>query len=273
MSSSPGTLAAMLQASRIIDLSLTLAEELPGTWPQHMPYQHKLWNWYAPAVSLTGDKIPSRAPYQTRFLMIDEHTATHFDAPAHFIPPPDSGLPFAGPFGAQHGDDVPLADLQGAACVIDVRHLTSGENGVSPWVTPDHVRQWEAQHGSLDARDVVLLRTGWDRYYVEGAEGEKYVTRPVLHGSFPGWPAPSAECIVYLLERGVRCLGIDAPSIGAVHQGAPAHQVGLSRGIRYVEGLTRLDQLPERGSYFVFVPLKIARSTGGPGRAFAYVAP
>jgi kynurenine formamidase len=61
----------------------------------------------------------------------------------------------------------------------------------------------------------------------------------------------------------------DAPSIGRAHDPVPVHQEGLSRGIRYVEVLTNLGELPERGAYFVFLPLKIAGSSGGPGRAIA----
>jgi kynurenine formamidase len=39
----------------------------------------------------------------------------------------------------------------------------------------------------------------------------------------------------------------------------------------YVEGLANLGALPPRDAWFVFVPVKIAHSSGGPGRAFAYV--
>src|SRR5213595_3648978 len=125
-------LARLIQASTIIDLSQVLAEELPGTWPGHMYYQHKLWNWFAAGVGFGGQKIPSKSAYHTRFLIIDEHTATHFDAPTHFVPPPDSGLKLAGPLGEITGAKVPLEQLQGLAAVIDISHLSSDTNGVSP---------------------------------------------------------------------------------------------------------------------------------------------
>jgi kynurenine formamidase len=62
-----------------------------------------------------------------------------------------------------------------------------------------------------------------------------------------------------------------APSIGSVHDGIPVHQEGLSRGLRYVEILTNLDELSPRGAFFVFLPLKISGSSGGPGRAVAFL--
>jgi len=49
----------------------------------------------------------------------------------------------------------------------------------------------------------------------------------------------------------------------------PVHQEGLGRGMRYVELLTNLSEPPVRGALFVFLPVKIAGSSAGPGRAMA----
>ena len=94
---------------------------------------------------------------------------------------------------------------------------------------------------------------------------------PLVFRDHPGWPAPSAEAVEYLYDQGVRTLATDGPSIGAAHEGMSMHYAGLGRGMVYVEGLAQLEQLPIRGSYFVFMPLKIAESSGGSGRALAYV--
>jgi kynurenine formamidase len=260
-----------LSSARVVDLSLTVSERLPGTWPGHMTFAHHNWNWFAEVDGPTG-KTRSAAPYQTNFVVMDEHCGTHFDAPTHFVPPEGSGLPLAGPLGAQTGDRVPLEDLMGPAAVMDVRPLAEGgEPGVSPFIEPDHVRAWEADNGPLREGEVVLFRTGWDRYYVEGEEGERYMSGPLVTGDSPGWPAPSPETAVYLYERGVKTIGIDAPSIGSAHDPIPVHQEGLSRGMRYVEILTNLGELPARGAYFVFLPVKIDGSSGAPGRAVALV--
>ncbi|HEX2728644.1 MAG TPA: hypothetical protein VHM16_02750, partial [Rubrobacteraceae bacterium] len=82
----------------------------------------------------------------------------------------------------------------------------------------------------------------------------------------------SSETAIFLHEKGVKTIGIDAPSIGSAHDGVPVHQEGLSRGMRYIEILTNLDQLPVRGAYFIFMPIKIGRSSGGPGRAMALLS-
>src|SRR5829696_4011045 len=166
---------AALSGARVVDLSLTVSERLPGTWPGRMTYAHHNWNWFAEVKGPTGT-TRSSAPYQTNFFAIDEHCGTHFDAPTHFVPPPDSGLDLAGPLGDQTGDKVPLEDLMGPAVVVDVRFLAEeGKPGISPFITAGHVEEGEEENGSLRASEVVLFRTGWDRYYVEG---ERY-----MHGS------------------------------------------------------------------------------------------
>ena len=120
-----------LASARVVDLSLTVSERLPGTWPGHMTYAHHNWNWFAKVEGPTG-KTRSAAPYQTNFVVMDEHCGTHFDAPTHFVPPEGSGLPLAGPLGAQTGNRVPLEDLMGPAAVVDVRSLAERGEPVYP---------------------------------------------------------------------------------------------------------------------------------------------
>ena len=86
-------------------------------------------------------------------------------------------------------------------------------------------------------------------------------------GRESGWPAPTAEAVSLLVQRGVRCLGTDTPSVGAVEDGYPAHVAGLAHGLIYVEGLCRLEQLPVRGAEFLFLPISLRGGTGAPGRA------
>ncbi len=249
----------LIKSGTIIDLSLTLAESLPGTWPGHMPFAHSKW--------IRFDSMP----YQTNFIIIDEHCGTHFGAIHTFIPPEDSGLPFAGPLGKNSGEKVCLENLIGPAVVIDVRFLNrpDGQPGVSPAITIEHIVAWEAEHGPIQAREIVLFCTGWDSYYKPGVEGRQYGQGPLVFKDMPGWPAPESETVIYLHEKGVKTIGIDTSSLGSTHNGAPVHQEGLKRGLIYIEGLAHLDQLPARGAQFVFLPLKIAGSSGGPGRAIA----
>jgi kynurenine formamidase len=74
-----------------------------------------------------------------------------------------------------------------------------------------------------------------------------------------------------LLDRGVRCVGTDAPSMGSANDGGPVHVAALSTGTVFVEALRGLDRLPSRGAYSLFAPLNMTRGSGAPGRALAWV--
>jgi kynurenine formamidase len=253
---------------RVLDLSLTLAEDLPSAWPGAVPYQHKLFDWYAPGEGEHGPLV-SHGPYHTRWFMVAEHTGTHFDAPTHWVPPPGSGLPEAGPAGEISTDRVPLEQLIGPAVVVDVGDAVEpAAPGVSPRVGTDAFEAFEAEHGPIAAGEVVLMRTGWDDRYVAGPAGSRYIVDCVA-GREPGWPAPTPEAVSLLLARGVRCLGVDTPSVGAVDDALPAHIAGLAHGMVYVEGLARLAELPRRGATFLFLPVPIRGGSGAPGRAVA----
>jgi kynurenine formamidase len=251
--------SALPSVREVVDLSVTVAEDLPCYWEGHQPFQHKTGNWF-----------DDHGPYATRWLSIDEHTGTHVDAPLHFIPPPDSGLPGAGPDGRISVDQLALPSLMGTAAVIDVRALSETDpgHGISPLIEPDLVTAWEDRNGQLREGDIALFLTGWDRHYGRGADGDAYL-RDVLAGRGPGWPAPSVGTVELLLDRGIRCAGIDAPSIGPAHEPVAVHVHGLGRGLVFVECLTALDRLPPYGAWFCFLPVKVEGGTGAPGRAVA----
>lgn len=266
-------LASLLSRAELIDLTVTIAENLPSSWPSHVPFQQKIWNWFAPVEPVPhAGAFRSIAPYQTRWSMLDDHTGTHVDAPTHWVPPSDSGLPNAAPLGDVPGEAIPLRPLFGPADVVDCTHLTgTGAPGASPLIGTDLLDAWEARHGPIAPGDVVLLRTGWDRHYRPGRDGNLYHREPLIRKKTPAWPAPAPELIVALHERGVATVGTDGASMGAAHDTEAAHRAGLSRGMLFVEVLTGLDRLSPRGAFFVFLPIKIAGATGEPGRAIALV--
>ncbi len=255
---------------KIVDLSVTLSEHLPATWPEHMPFAHKNWSWFEEDELPTGACSCSLGPYVTHFFILDEHAGTHVDAPSHYFAPPQSALPNAEPVGAVSADKLDLSRLIGPAAVVDLRHLDGeAEPGASPAITVAHLEAWEEEHGRFEAGEVVLLLTGWSKHYVAGEAGRAFLHEPVVLQSRPAWPAPEAAAAVFLHERGVATIGIDAPSMGSAEEGNEVHRAGLSREMLFVEGLTNLDRLPARGASFVFLPIKIAVASGGPGRAIA----
>lgn len=256
----------------IVDLTLLLAEELPAAWATHMPYQQKTFNYFTNVDSQASPLKSATGAYQTRWLLIDEHTGTHVDAPAHFIPEPATGLSHAAEVGSVTAEQIPLDQLIGPAVVIDIpADLPGSAPGVSPTITGDFVNDWESANGQLNSGDIVLFRTLWDRFYLPGDAGLDYCYRPLITRETPGWPAPDAATMLHLIDRGVRCVGTDGVSMGSSHDGAGVHYAGLEARVAFIEALSHLDRLPVRGALFCFAPLKIARGTGAPGRAFAWL--
>lgn len=265
-------LLAGFGASKVVDLTVALSEELPGAWPTHMPFQRKLYNYFANNPNQNQPSYGFRGPYHTAVLTIDEHCGTHIDAPAHFIPPADSGLSNAAEIGSQTLEKLDLAKMMGPAAVIDVTQLTGqGEGGVSPEILPELITAWEAEHGELRSDDIVLFRSDWDQFYVPMPEGADYVLNPFLLQKGPGWPTPGIPALQLLLDRRVTTIGLDGVSVGASHEGVPPHVFGLGRGMLYIELLANLRELPARGAFFIFLPIKIVGGSAGPGRAIALV--
>jgi arylformamidase len=161
-------------------------------------------------------------------LHLSAHAGTHVDAPRHFF---DDG-PGAEALG--------LEMLCGRARVIQ---LTTRKG-----VTPDDLAGIDL---SEDVR--LLIKTHNSRLWAS----------PEFHPDFIGVSAAGAR---YLVERGVKVLGVDYLSVEEFKSpGAPAHHALLGAGIIIIEGLNLLEVEP--GIYEMFcLPLSIVGADGAPAR-------
>ena len=78
--------------------------------------------------------------------------------------------------------------------------------------------------------------------------------------------ALSPDAAQYLVDRGVKLVGIDYLSIAPYHQGLVAHQILLKAGMVILEGLDLSNVSQGRYSLYC-LPLKLAGSDGAPARA------
>ena len=255
-------LIELLKRMKMVDLTVPLSSDHPTHWPGNHPLEIERLSWY-----------DHEEPYFNRLLTMEEHTGTHVDAPAHFIPDPDLGFPHAAPAGKMTADKLELEQLVSPCVVVDAADLVGkAEPAKSPLVSLDRMKSWEQEYGEIRRGECVLLSTGWtDRFYRPGEEGKEYAERTVVDQRVPAWPAFSIPSIEYFADKGVTLVGTDCPSGGGLDIIIETHYAALGKGIPFVESLTHLNALPPRGAIFVFLPLKIVGGSGAPGRAIALI--
>jgi kynurenine formamidase len=162
----------------------------------------------------------------------------------------------------------------GNARVIDVTRLAGTTDKarwpLSPEITVADLKQYEGRHGALKAGDIVIFRSGYsDARFKPFPQGNACLVDP-LNGKSEGWPAPGPAAIIYLADKGIRCVATDGPTLGGAEprRALWTYWALGSRGMAGIEYLTNIGKLPER-AYFLFAAIKIRNCHGGPGRALA----
>lgn len=115
----------------------------------------------------------------------------------------------------------------------------------------------EAFHGLDLTGKAVLVHTGWARHW----RTDRY---------FEGHPFLSGEAAAYLVEAGVRLVGIDSLNIDDTEDGSrPVHTRLLRANIPICEHMRGLEQLPDSGFRFHAAPVKVKAFGTFPVRAYA----
>jgi kynurenine formamidase len=193
--------------------------------------------------------------YSSYSICTPEHGGTHLDAPMHFYE------------GGRTVDQIPLEQLVGPAVVIDVAAKAAADPDYR--LTADDVREWEAAHGRIEPDSIVLLRTGWGKFWPDRkAYFGDDTSNSVAGLHFPSYGEDAARVLVE--ERRVAALGVDTASID-YGQSADflVHRIAAARNVPGLENLASLDVLPPRGATVIALPMKIGKGSGGPLRAIA----
>jgi arylformamidase len=164
-------------------------------------------------------------------LTLSAHTGTHVDAPAHFIPD-GAGV-----------DSLNLDVLVGPARVVEALEVeTLSADVLSSLPIPTDTPR-------------ILFHTRNSAYWARGEQ--------TFQKDFVGIPEDGAR---WLVERGVRLVGIDYLSVAPFTASIPTHHVLLRAGVIAVEGLN-LSGVPAGEYQLVCLPLKLVGSDGAPARA------
>jgi kynurenine formamidase len=186
-----------------------------------------------------------------------EHGGTHLDAPVHFAR------------GRNSVDQIPLEQLMGAGLVIDVSRQCAANRDYQ--VTIADIQGWERINGRIPAGSIVLLRTGFGKFYPDpkrylGTDERGPDAVPKLH--FPGLDPQAARWLTQ--NRSINAIGLDTPSIDYGQSTLfESHRILFDKNIPAFENVASLDQLPIRGFTVIALPMKIKGGSGGPLRIIA----
>lgn len=271
---------------KVLDLSVTLATDLPVSWPGAGVGRHR-----QPYLKVPLMYAANLGLYHVTH-MLDSHSGTHLVPPAYSLPTKGFDNKSYAPevqgwlkeYEAKYGprgtsdvttEKVPLSQTSGRARVIDVQSLVGSTMEASwpasPEITAAMIEEFETRDGALKPGDIVIFHSGHtDRHFRPLPEGAACLADP-LNGKSEGWPAPGPGAIVYLAKKGIRCIGTDGPTLGGVdpRRALMTYWALGTAGIAGVEFLTGVGEIP-KDAYFVFAPVKIRDCHGGPGRAVAF---
>jgi kynurenine formamidase len=133
------------------------------------------------------------------------------------------------------------------------------------------VRSFEERHGRIESGTIVLMQSGWSRYWPDAMQylGDD-TPGDASKLEFPGFAADAARLLVD--ERQVAFLGVDTASLDyGKSQDFIVHRIAAAQNVGGLENLTNLAQLPPSGFVVIALPMKIEGGSGGPVRVIALV--
>ncbi len=228
-----------LPAWKVVDLTHTLHPGIP-VWPGNPPFEFRnlarhFQGYYANAFSCA------------------EHTGTHVDAPIHFVE------------GRRSMHEVPVTQLVGEACVIDVRNKVA--RNPDYLVSVSDIRDFENRYGQIPSGAFVIAWTGWEERWTDPKRYVNMDEQGVMH--FPGFGADAAKL---LIERNIAGVGIDTLSIdNGPSKDFMTHKILLGANKVGIENLANLKEVPPRSATIIVGALKIQDGSGATARVIALV--
>ena len=202
------------------------------------------WEFTADTPIYPGDPEPSvtvattleNEGYNLSTLVMGTQTGSHVDAPYHFS---NEGATI---------DQMELDFFLGDAIVVRVTDKKAEEA-----ITMEDIEPYKEQ---ITPGKIVLFNTNW--YKKRGTE--EFFHHPYVNG----------EVAHYLVEQGVRFIGID--TINADQTGGtefPVHDLFYEKRLMIGENWAYFDRIDFENPYIIAIPMKVVGCDGSPVRAIA----
>ncbi|MCL6594836.1 MAG: cyclase family protein [Firmicutes bacterium] len=216
----------------LVDLSMPLGPRVTPV-SGHPPFSSR------PITTLEKD---GRANSHVSFSI---HTATHVDAPSHFVP---GGLTI---------DQVPLRRFTGEAYVVHLAPPPAARQAIDL----DLLRRSGLPDAAVLRDRILVLHSGWTDAH--GHSPDLYTHNPYL----------AEESARWIVDAGVAMLGVDFGVDGGFAD-TPVytiHPILLGAGIPILENLVGLHRLRRSPFTLTAFPVCLEGENGGPARAVAVV--
>jgi len=207
------------------------------------------------------DDLPDGMAWANDQVQMCAHAGTHVDAPWHYFPISEGKK-------APTIDEMPLEWFYGDGVVLDMRYKPKGSV-----ITVEDVKEGLKKiNYEIKPFDIVLIETGADKLW-----GKKEY--------FDAGCGMGRESTLYLINKGVRVMGIDAwgfdrPFWAIKEEFAKtkdkrilwaAHRVGIEKMYCHIEKLANLDKLPPFGFKVACFPVKLKGGSAGWARVVAII--
>lgn len=169
------------------------------------------------------------SPARESRIDLDAHTGTHADSPLHMVPNGDPMQAFA------------AERFVGPCRVLDLTHVQGG------------IGRSDLESLGIREEEFLLLKT----------------RNSMQDGFDPEFVYLAEDGARFLVETGVRGIGIDALGIERSQPGHPTHKTLFAADIVIIEGL-RLREVPAGTYFLVGAPIKLQATEAAPARVLLF---
>lgn len=211
-------------------------------------------------LNITREEVKGNDDYDSYYYQIDEissptHLGTHLDAPCHFA--------------KDHWcvSDIPVERLfSRPGYVIDITFKCNHDEDCM--LTVEDVESWLQEIGRVEEGPIVLIRTGWSKYWPDRQKYFGHNSKGKMH--FPGISSQAAELIAK--KANPHGIGIESASVDyGLSDNFQTHIILAKNNIFNLENIGPLIKLlPENDFLITALPVRIDNSSGSPVRIIAH---